>query len=349
MSALSIATFAMFSGLGLVALALVLMARRYTLPALVIGLSGLLPLTASAAWVVRAWPANNVQTESDMVEALRREIADLKAQTARKDADLEAERQKGAEAESERQALLKRANEQERRATELQRQADDLATQLEPRERESVAVSVKPVEPPRSSPEPTRLREGDAAYMQSLISKRIETPHYSVEPLGQRELVAGLNGHWYVLRLRLNGEPLVFPDRRFRLDPGDALRKTMEHLVHDILRPVARLADAHRVFVRGGADSRRVSGATEAPGTTELMVLPRSSESTWRDQPEVHRMTGVISNEDLPALRAEWLRSQISPLLPEGPTAVASILANSPGPDQERAAEIMLYIRWRGP
>jgi hypothetical protein len=246
---------------------------------------------------------------------------------------LQAETHKREDAESQGQAARARV-------AELERQVVDLSLQVKALEAKLSVILPSPTPPPRAAlVDPVQLRE--------LIGKRIVTPCYSIEPLEPRELVDGLPGSWYLIRLRITDAPLIFPDRQFRLPDTDAVVESARTLVSDFLGPVARTAGKHRIFVRGGADPRPVTKTTDEPDTAQLWVLPQLPRGTYAAKPEMRRVAKAVRNEDLPGLRADWLRRQLSRILPLGNSVgTVDILDDAPGPGRERTAELVLFVDW---
>ena len=77
----------------------------------------------------------------------------------------------------------------------------------------------------------------------------------------------------------------------------------------EILGLAGQVAKRSRLFLRGGADSRRIAGATEIPDGYELLVLPLR-EGKYRMDGQRMLPKEPVRNEDLPNLRADWLRQQ---------------------------------------
>ena len=73
MTAFNISTVALFPGIALVSLALVLLARCYSLPALAVGLAGLLTLTTASTWIASAGPV----VDTRQIDDLKNQIAQL--------------------------------------------------------------------------------------------------------------------------------------------------------------------------------------------------------------------------------------------------------------------------------
>ena len=77
----------------------------------------------------------------------------------------------------------------------------------------------------------------------------------------------------------------------------------------------------------------------------ELLILPRLSDGSYVSLPRRLRPAVPVRNEDLPNLRADWLRQNIEPVLPYGSSDI-HILENPPGADQERTVNLILYVEW---
>jgi Na+/H+ antiporter NhaC len=66
MTAFNTATLFLFAGVGLVALAIGFLSRRYSSPAFLVGLAGLLALATATTWITVAVPMTNaVQLKQD--------------------------------------------------------------------------------------------------------------------------------------------------------------------------------------------------------------------------------------------------------------------------------------------
>jgi hypothetical protein len=184
--------------------------------------------------------------------------------------------------------------------------------------------------------------------VRAFLDKRLMTPFYSSEPLPQSELVSGHVGRWYLLRPRLGDEPLAFRGGAYTLpDEAAFMDASLTRIVQDIVAPVQRSERKYRIFVRGGADQSPLTRPVEPAPIAEIKVLPRLAGNGYGAQPQMHRIGEPVRNEDLPVLRADWLRQQLSPHLSiVVPKADVAILDEPPGPGRGRAAEILMFVAW---
>jgi hypothetical protein len=318
MTAFNTAITVVFTSLGLVALALVLLVRRFSASAFAIGLVGLLALITASTWIIFGGP----QTD--------RAIDNLKWEIAARNIDLQSLREQVRGLEKRLEAL---EAENDRFPTDLAAaQARVRAAQHE------LHVKVAELE--------KKTKAIPQANVRQMLANRLDTSFYMSQLLEQRSLVAGLAGSWYVMHLRLDGKPFVFADGQFRI-PGavQEIKESALHLQKDVLGPVAQVAKSTHFFLRGGADYRRLVSTPEVPEVHELLILPRLSDGSYARVPRRLRPSEPVRNEDLPNLRADWLRRNIERVLTYGSDDI-QILENPPAADQERTVDLILYVEW---
>jgi Skp family chaperone for outer membrane proteins len=333
------ATLVIFASLGLVALAMGLLARRYSATALTIGLAGLLALTTASTWIAYAKPENAVPV-----------INTLKSEIARLNKELHGAREPIQELEKRIEALQRKNNDIQKELSTAQAEkararqdADKANGKIEGLTKELTATRAKVAELEKQRP-PPKVAPIDPG-IRGKLDGRVVTPFYTAEPLQQRALVAGRTGRWYVMRLKLDDKPFVFADRQFRMpETMQQIKESVLHLRTDILAPVGQVAKSTRLFLRGGADARPVAGATEIPDTREVEVLPSLPDgTTYASSPKHLSLPLPVRNDDLPSLRADWLRQHIRPILG---SADIELLENRPAPGQERTVDLILYVDW---
>jgi hypothetical protein len=192
----------LFASLGLVALAIGLLARRCSKPALGIGLAGLLGLTTASTWMTYA-----AAMPDDIVAKLREELAAMRDSLHREKAraDELASKQRGSDhvrdetvkaAEGARDDAIRA-----RKAAETERdEAKSKLARLEAAQPQPIAATTaKPSPPPAPNPKDVVLAT---------------SAHYSIEKRGEPEIATGLNGDWYVVRLNTGAGLLEFESRQ---------------------------------------------------------------------------------------------------------------------------------------
>lgn len=372
MSAFDTAPLLIFSGVGLVALAIGLLSRRYSLAALAVALAGLFAITTGSTWITTAGPIKVASKPTEPAalatpdlplttpnppagpEAPGAAIAEPPAAVQRAIAEIEGlkgalARERAARAEADEKTI----DAEKRFATAAEKVAllDEQFAQADRERRETLeknvadareienlkkalekAESARPPVPPlpaTPAPDDTRrkLEDGD-------------TQHYATKP--ERELISGLKGAWYSIQLRQAGESWTFDDRQFVLADATEIKSSASRLRDDVLLPLSQAKKNWRLFVRGAADARPVSG----PVGREIAYLPRLTDGTHAPNPTPHRVIVAVQNQELPTLRADWLREMIRPLLATVTTGEIDILENPPQPGHDRTAELVLFVEW---
>lgn len=354
MTAFVTTTLLLFPGLGLVALAVGLLVRRYSLSALIVGLTGLLALAAASAWIT-AGPMSQLDKLVSDNAGLKETIARLKAELddarrpatesttkteptepqgpiAALESELLAERSKRAETQDKAADAGRMAAAATARIADLDRKLREAQdARLNGERRAELGAQPPPAPAPPDLPGIRRkLDGGDRSY-------------YSINV--ERELIPDNRGIWYVVRLLQNGKDWSFADRQFVLTDATEIKEINEsaaRLREDVLLPLSQAGQKWRLYVRGAADSRHVVG----PVGRELTFLPRSANGTHSPKPIGKRVPMPVQNEGLPTLRADWLREIVRPVLGAIGKDEIEILENPPQPGHGRTAEFVLFVEW---
>jgi hypothetical protein len=221
-------------------------------------------------------------------------------------------------------------------ATELEekvRAAEDGKAEAE-RKVALLEAKLRDVQATPASPRPVDLQ---------VIRRKLadgDQPFYSTEE--ERELIAGRKGTWHVVRLLQGGKDWSFADRQFVLSDSREIKASMVHLRDDVLVPLSQDGKYWRLFVRGAADSRRVAG----PVGRDLAYLPRLPDRTYASEPRNDRLNILAKNDDLPTLRADWLREIVRSVLGDIVSGDIDILENPPEQEHGRTAELVLFVEW---
>lgn len=365
MSAFNTATILLFSGISLVALAIWLLSRRYSSSAFAVGLTGLLTLTMASTWITAAVPvpvATQPKKELDdakepqeivaskntgMEEARGRARAPAtKAEPAERQlpsvdveqlvGELRNERSRRAEIERTATDAELRAATATARATELEDKIRAAHVGKEEAERRAALIEAKLREIPPPSP---ALRPPDLQVIRRKLTDG-DRPFYAAQD--ERELIPGKKGNWYVVRLLQDGRPLTFADRQFALYDSTEIKVAVGRLRDEVLIPLSKAGKSWQLFVRGAADARRVVG----PVGQDLFYLPTLPNGTYASEPRGKRVSVPVQNEDLPTLRADWLRGIVRAALGTVLSRDIDILENPPQPDHGRTAELIVFVEW---
>lgn len=365
MSAFNTVALLLCPGIGLVALAIGLLARRYSPSALVVGLTGLLALTTAATWIAAAGPT----TYATQRDKLMTDNEELKGAIARKQTELEDARKQTREPEArtlptghqppniEVERLASELRTEQSNRAEAQRYAADA-------DRRAAAATASVAELEKKVRE-AQNGKAEAEHRAALLDEKLravqlmppaprppdlpsirrkltdgDRPYYATQ--AERELIPGAKGTWYAVRLLQGGRDWNFADRQFVLADATGIKASTVRLRDDVLLPLSQAGQNWRLFVRGAADARRVAG----PVGREIFYLPRLSDGTHSPEPRGKRVTVPVQNEELPTLRADWLREIVQPIIATVGTGDIEILENPPQPEHGRTAELILFVEW---
>ena len=361
MYAFNTAALLLFPGLGLAALAIGLLARRYSASALTVGLTGLLALTTASTWITTAGPVGGPQVgkpetvkpkektgnqEGGPDDASKRgpepatksepELKQALAEKMQLTATLQAEQNKRADAEragreAERTAAAAAARAAELEAKVREAQHSKAEAEREARRLQDELTKVRPAPPPPIPPDPGGIRrklvEGDRR-------------HYTTRD--EHDLLPGREGAWYVVRLLKDGATWEFADRQFVLADATEINASAARLRDDVLHPLSELKKPWWLYVRGYADARRVTG----PTGREVSYLPRAAGNTHSPEARGKRVVVPVQIDDLPMLGADWLREIVRTVIAAAGADEIAILENPPQQTHGRTAELVLFVAW---
>jgi len=332
MSAFSTANFLLFPGLGLVALAIGLLARRYSASALGVGLVGLLSLATASTWIIAAVPAKHVSKPAPKTEAAKPQSPTLDLERLKQ--ELLAEKAKSAQAERHAADADRSGTDTTARIAALNSKVREFQAGKEEAERR-VALLEKQLTGAQSAP--TAPKPPD---LPGILLKLAEGDGHYYAAKEERALIPGKRGAWYGVRLLQGGKDWSFADRQFVLADPTAIKASAARLRDDVLRPLTQAGQRWQLFVRGAADPRPVAG----PVGRELVVLPRLPDGLYSPAPRAKQVTLPVQNEELPTLRADWLREIVRPVLGEAGMGEIDILENPPQSGHGRTAEFVLFV-----
>ncbi|MFZ4809039.1 MAG: hypothetical protein ACOYLQ_17440 [Hyphomicrobiaceae bacterium] len=352
-----IAALTLFAGLGLAGIAHAWLARETTRAGFVIGAMGLAATSAAGTWIVSEErtpeppPPQAVEASPAQLDDLRDRVLTLERSITAKEGALAIAETAAAEARRSREAAgvkiadLEKAllAEKSSAAARVEEARKAVAAEVERRvaAERATATAVLEARPKQAA------QESPAEQLRRKLTNQ-QTLSYDIYQLDKREVVTGLTGDWYIIRLKVRGKPIAFADRQFRIaELEPEMQQITRALQTDVLTPLGRHAGKVRLFTRGFADSRRVSGPTDPPGVRSLKVLEKRPDGTYAARPKSQDVPKSISNDDLPNLRAAWVKDQLARHVTNAGEVL--ILANSPAPATERTVDVLLYVRWKEP
>lgn len=315
-------------------------------------------------------------------QRLRDQLAAVQAEDARTRADLVKARRDHAQMEADNFALSQRLDqaarthashlddilsEIDRTRTTLTRRETGL--ELEPgyyslprtndrheqaiaRARELSALRPRPLQPtPPPSPQ-VEQRQDQLRNLMDLkerMAARMSTPSYDVEVYPDRELVGGRKGRYYVVDLKNaeSGVRFFFEGGRYTLSRADGeFRRSLNAFIGDVLGKLDGNV-RYDMFVRGSADRTPYEGRFEDGHQYRQIRYLRSAggDKYLADQGE-RTLGSTVRNQDLPELRAMFLRKLVEDSYPVKPPIILEGVVSTKANSKDRNAELILFVDW---
>lgn len=175
------------------------------------------------------------------------------------------------------------------------------------------------------------------------------TDDYNVEVFPDNEMIKGKKGSYYVIDLKdaEGGAKFGFAAGKYTLDRSDKkFRKALSVFMRDVAEKLEGNID-YQLMVRGSADAAAYRGLQNKDYQyREISYLPEVGEGRYLTTETVRQVEVKIVNEDLPFLRAKYLKELVGDVYP---TSVANILEGqitSKVNKRDRNAELLLFVNW---
>lgn len=181
------------------------------------------------------------------------------------------------------------------------------------------------------------------------MSTRLETKNYDVELYPERELVGGRQGKYYVIDLKdaANGIRYYFEGGKYSLARGNAeFRSSLNAFIADVLKKIDGKV-RYDLFVRGSADAKPYQGRMERGlEYPSIALLRHAGNDRYASQPSELQLASTIKNEDLPNLRAAFMRDVVAENYPvKRPMVLEGAVSAKPN-DRDRNVELILFVDW---
>lgn len=324
------------SAILLVALGFWFAFQRRSWAGVLFGVVGLMVMSGSAA--LRAYPSPTRAALQQTVDSLRADLVVVTEKWRQADGKADELERKFRKAEETGQEIEKKLAAEVEAKLVLTKTADTLRGELGEARRKADEA--------RRATDKVRL---DAlTRLKGIIAARLSTKYYQIAILPEPELVAGKSGTYLSIRLKdqATAAQFIFPKGRYTIPASEeAILNAADRLANDILRTLDGVVD-YQVLIRGGADTERFVGIGEVPAElSSIAYRARADGGKYATGLSEQAFRAPLSNEHLPMLRAAYFRSLIRERLA---AHQLDILHNvpSPGGDEERTVELILYVNW---
>jgi hypothetical protein len=207
--------------------------------------------------------------------------------------------------------------------------------------------------PPASSAvidgaEPAAKDPDTLASLRKALDSKMSTPAYSVQAMGEPELINGHKGQYYLVELKnpKTGQRFTFDSGKYTFQSSRAAYKSsFNTFAADVLKQVEGQANFD-LFVRGSADAQAYSGQLE-PGFEyrKISYLP-SSRGKYLSNLASLNVSQTVKNTDLPNLRGEYLRNFLIELFPSAPATLLEGSVTKKDNPSARNTELVLFVSW---
>lgn len=181
------------------------------------------------------------------------------------------------------------------------------------------------------------------------MSTRLETKTYDVELYPDKELVGGRQGKYYVIDLKeaANGIRYYFEGGKYSLARGSAeFRSSLNTFIGDVLKKMEGKV-RYDLFVRGSADSKPYQGRMEQGLSYQKIALLRhAGDNRYDSQPSELQLSSTVQNEDLPNLRAAFMRDVVAENYPVKRPVILEGSVSPQSSDKDRNVELILFVDW---
>jgi hypothetical protein len=238
----------------------------------------------------------------------------------------------------------------------IRKKADELE------KRTVVPVTVTPPPPPG----PAVIVDEGLVNLKAQLEKRHSKPLYTIEKQTDMQVGAGRIGSYYLIELLdpVAKTSIRFADGKYTLSGGD---EAFETAFSEVVRDIISAFDSHaryEFFIRAKADERRILNPSRLPDQGAFRVvryLPRAECNRYLGNVSEQTLGDRVRNENLPILRAAYLRNLITTQLTglrrtssEQPlaTILEGVIAGQPNAvckgdsDKPLSAEILLFVDW---
>lgn len=203
--------------------------------------------------------------------------------------------------------------------------------------------------PPSPVPVQRQDQTRDLMQLKDRMGARLTTPNYDVEVYPDRELIGGRPGRYYVVDLKeaASGVRYYFEGGRYTISRSSAeFRSSLNAFIADVLGKMEGNV-RYDLFVRGSADRKPYQGRFE-PGFEyrHLRFLRSAGGDRYRTETGERMLDNVVRNEDLPDLRATFIRNLVAESYPVKPPIVLEGSVTPKHDNRDRNVELILFVDW---
>lgn len=226
----------------------------------------------------------------------------------------------------------------------LNRKLSDNDRRIELLDREIRRLSHRAIRQTKDLGLSSELRE-----LKGKLAYGLSTKDYEVDVYPDREVISGQKGSYYVIDLKdaQSGIKFGFQAGKYTLDRSDRqFRKALSKFMRDVVEKLDGRRD-YKLMVRGSADAAAYIGRQNKDYFyRQIAYLPQVRDGRYVNNQSNRKLNARIENDDLPFLRAKYLKELVSDVFP---AIEASILEGKVSPKinlKDRNAELILFIDW---
>lgn len=190
---------------------------------------------------------------------------------------------------------------------------------------------------------------GELARLRDKLTYGYKTEDYDVEVLPDNELIGGQKGKYYVVDLKNaeSGLKFQFPGGKYTLSRSNkSFRRALNAFTADVAGKMEGNV-RYGFFVRGSADSVPYRGRLiEGYEYREVNFLKAVGNGRYQLGAQTHDVPPAIRNNDLPFLRAQFLKEVVADTYPVKPPVILEGAITDRKNNEDRNVELILYVDW---
>lgn len=190
------------------------------------------------------------------------------------------------------------------------------------------------------------------ALQDRMNAGNVQTDFYDLNIMPTNELVKNRRGRYYVVYLKDASQRarFRFPGGRYVIQDFETrFRRAMSSFVREVLAVIEGGAD-YEIFVRGSSSNSPMSRRRtlrEDFNFAQIGYLPKIAADRYAAlPPAVHTVPNAYTNDDLPFLRAAFMKDVVKRFYPlKEPKVLQSEVAQSASATAQ-FAELILFVDW---
>jgi hypothetical protein len=190
----------------------------------------------------------------------------------------------------------------------------------------------------------------DLIRLKDQMATEVKTPNYDVGVYPDKELVKGRVGRYYVVDLKnaASGIRYYFDGGKYTISRSiPEFRTSLNAFIKDVLGKLDGNVN-YELLVRGRADRKPWQGQLDSTHAYSQVTFLRSAggDKYLSEVGEKRFDPSGLTNDDLPNLRASFLREIVTETYPVKPPMILEGTVSSTDDEKDRNVELLLYVDW---